>query len=373
MRKVKAAVMSAPGTIEIREFPYPEIEDGALVMKMELAGICGTDKHSYRGELKLYVGTEIETEFRYPVIPGHENVGTVAEIGGEGRTDYYGRELKVGDRIVMCPDVICGNCLYCRDAVGYGFPWCENKENYGVTLTCEEPPHLFGGWSEYLYVMPDVFVYKVPDGLSPERAVLAEFMSVFYGLDKTGDTVVVQGVGPLGICQVIKARILGAGKIIAVDPLANRLELARELGADYTVNVDEVPEVERIRMVKELTGGHGADLVVECAGVPQAVIEGMEMLRRGGKFIEIGNYVDLGDVPINPHRHLCTKSIRLIGVSNHPYGEVGPALDLMATHPLAAAVDRVVTHKFRLEDAEKALKKSMEPDAMKVVIAPQEG
>lgn len=372
MKKVKAAVMTAPGKIEIQEFPYPKVERGAMLLKMELSGICGTDKHSYRGELRLYVGTEIETEFRYPVIPGHENVGIVDEIGDGGRTDFYGRKLQVGDRIVMWPDVICGNCFYCRDKVGYGFPWCEKKENYGVTMMCDVPPYLFGGWSEYLYIKPEVFVYKVPDGLSPERAVLAELMSVFYDLDKVGDTVVIQGVGPLGLCQVIKARMLGAGRIIATDTFENRLKLAKELGADYTINVNDVPEKERIRIVKEITGGHGADLVVECAGIPQAVIEGIEMLRRGGRFIEMGNYVDMGDVSINPHRHLCTKSIRLTGVSNHPYGEMGPAMELMLRHPLAVCVDRVVSHKFRLQDTEKALKKSMEPDAMKVVIAPHE-
>ena len=369
-KKVKAAVLSGPGKIDIREFPYPAIKDDDFIMKMEIAGICGTDKHSYKGEMKLYAGTEIESDFQYPVIPGHENVGTVFEIGKKPRKDFYGEDLHIGDRIYMWPDVICGNCLYCRDAVNYGFPFCENKHSYGVTITCQNPPHLFGGWAEYMYITSDVFVYKIPDGMSLEKAVLPEFMSVFYDLDKVGDTVVVQGVGTLGLCQVIKARILGAGTIIAIDRSKYKLKLAKEFGADYTINIDEMEEKDRIKKVKDLTHGHGADMVVECAGVPQAIIEGIEMMRRGGQYIEMGSYVEMGTIPLNPHRHLCAKSIRLRGISNHPYLAVGPALKLIERYSNTINFEKIISHKFKLEDVKAAVEKSMEPDSMKVVIMP---
>lgn len=369
-KKARAAVLLAPGKIELRDFPYPKLEDDAFIMKMEMSGICGTDKHSYRGETKLYAGTETEADFRYPIIPGHENVGVVAELGKNGRTDFYGRKLKIGDRVTMWPDIICGNCYYCRDEVGYGFPWCEHKENYGVTLSCVDPPHLFGGWSEYMYITGPTFVYKIPDGVSNEVAMFAELMSVFYNLDKVGDTVVVQGVGPLGLCQAIKARILGAGTIVAIDSSEYKLNLAREFGADVAININNTTSEERIKKVKDLTHGHGADMVVECAGVPQAVVEGIEMLRRGGQYIEMGNYVEMGTVPLSAHKHLCTKSIRLTGVSNHPYTGMGPAMLMMEKQSKLYDFSKIISHKFKLEDVEAAVHKSMEPDSMKVVITP---
>lgn len=369
--KVRAAVLLAPGKIELRDFPYPKLEDDAFMLKMEMSGICGTDKHSYRGETKLYAGTETEADFRYPIIPGHENVGVVAEFGKNGRTDFYGEKLKVGDRVTMWPDIICGNCYYCRDEVGYGFPWCEHKENYGVTLSCVDPPHLFGGWSQYMYITGPTFVYKVPEALPLDMAILAELMSVFYGLDKVGDTVVVQGVGPLGLCQAIKARILGAGNIIVTDASQYKLDLALEFGADYALNINDTTSEERIRKVKELTGGHGADMVVECAGVPQAVVEGIEMLRRGGQYIEMGNYVEMGEVPMSAHKHLCTKAIRLTGISNHPYTGMGPAMKMMEKLQNRIDFSKVVSHRFKLDDVQEAMLTSMHPDSMKVVITPQ--
>ena len=366
---VKAAVLSAPEQIEVREFPKPTPRDGAFLLRMEMVGICGTDKHSYKGESKLYAGTEIESDINYPIIPGHEPVGVVAEMDGP-RKDYYGVDLKVGDRVYFWPDVICGCCPYCRDVAGYGFPWCEHTITYGVTMSCAEPPHLFGGWAEYVYITPQTFVYKVPEDLPVDVAVLAELMSVFYRLDETGDTVVVQGIGPLGLCQVAKAALMGAGDIVAVDHSPYRLELAKEFGATHTINVEEMPSTERIKFVKGLTGGRGADMVVEAAGVPQAVIEGIEMLRRGGQFIEMGNYVDMGEVPINPHRHLCAKAIRLFGVSNHPYKEIGPVLKWLRRHMRSVDFSRMISHRFALEQVKQALEVSMQLESMKVVLVP---
>ena len=368
-KMVKAAVMVKPGEIRIREFPYPSLEERGLLMRMEMSGICGTDKHSFRGGYKLYAGTKLEREFGYPIIPGHENVGIVEEIRDE-RKDYYGETLKVGDRIVMWPDVVCGTCFYCRDEIGYGFPWCENISTYGVDISCDKPPYLFGGWAEYMYILPKVFLYKVPEDVPPEMAVFSELMSFFYGLDNVGDTVVVQGVGPLGLCQVIKARAIGAGDIIAIDKSNYRLEMAATFGADYCLNVNDMSREERIQRVKELTHGRGAELVVECVGVPEVVPEGIEMLRKGGRYIEMGNYVDTGVTEINVHKHLCTKSIRLEGVSNHPYKGVGSALKYFHKYLDNVPVAKLISHRFKLPEAELAMKTSMTENSMKVVICP---
>ena len=230
MKKIRAAVLVAPGKYEIQEFDRPKLEDGALLMRIELSGICGTDKHTYQGETKQYAGTEAETDTPFPIIQGHENVGIVDEISPaiEESGDYYQEKIKVGDRIVMCPDMICGKCYYCTHVMGY--TWCTKSECYGNSFTSAKWPHLLGGWAEYMYLKPGTFFYKVPDTISPKVAVLAELMACAASLDKlqdfssypiegftTGDTVVVFGVGPLGLLHVAKLGMMGAGKVIVID------------------------------------------------------------------------------------------------------------------------------------------------------------
>lgn len=380
---IKAAVMTEPGRIEIRSYPYPKLERGAALIRMELSGICGTDKHTYLGETWQYAGSASERSTPFPIIPGHENVGIVEEIDDVGveSLEFNGARLRPGDRVTMCPDVICGRCWYCRNTFGY--PFCENVRGYGTGFSCAEPPHLFGGWAEYLYAMPGVFLYKVPEGIGPEVAVLTELFTVSYAVDRAkemyslanegfgaGDTVVVQGIGPMGLFCLIKARILGAGEIIAIDRSDYRLEMARAFSADHRLNLDETSSEERVDFVRSRTGGRGADLVVECAGVPEAVPEGLEMLRKGGTYIEAGNFVDVGGTEINIHRHLCSKNVRLFGVTNHPFTGYETSLRLMERYGSRFPFERIVTHRFPLKDAEVALKRSMALDTMKVVVEP---
>ena len=382
-RMSRAAVMVCPGAMEVREYPLPELVPGSMLMKMELSGVCGTDKHSFRGETKQYAGTDKETDVPFPLIPGHENVGIVAEITKEARTglEFEGQSLKEGDRVTMCPDVVCGKCWYCRHTDSY--PKCDNAWNYGTTVSCADPPHLFGGFSEYMYIAPETFVYKVPDGLSVQAAVLAEIMACTFNLDKarefsslpgegfrSGDAVVIQGVGPLGFVHLIKAQLMGAGQVVAIDKSQYRLNMARQFGADLVLNVTETTAEERIRAVRDLTGGRGADVAVECTGRPEPVPEGIEMLRKGGIYIETGNFVDTGSVTINVHKHLCARSIRIIGLSGHAATGYHPSLRQMQKYGHIFPFEKLVTHRYPLDRAAEAIKMAMSDDSMKVVIAP---
>ncbi|MBN1399564.1 MAG: zinc-binding dehydrogenase [Anaerolineae bacterium] len=379
----RAAVMVCPGRIEIQEFPLPEVEHGAILLRVEMCGICGTDKHTWRGETKQYAGTPAESDTPYPIIPGHEIIGEVVEVNDRAgpRLDFDGEPVRVGDRLALCPDVVCGTCYACRHTFAY--PWCENLKGYGNAFTCAEPPHLMGGWAEYLYVLPNAFVYHVPEALPTKVAVMAELMAVSYNLDKlkefstlsgeglaTGDTVVIQGAGPMGICHIIKARMLGAGDIIATDLSDDRLFLAEAFGADHTLNVAETTEQDRIAFVRALTHGRGADVVVECVGKAEVLVEGLEMLRKGGTYVEAGNFVETGSVAISPHRHLCAKNVRLIGMTNHPFTGYTPSLQMMQRTAHLFPYDRFVTHVYPLAQTEEALLRSMQPDTLKVVIAP---
>jgi threonine dehydrogenase-like Zn-dependent dehydrogenase len=381
-QSVFAATLVEPRHYEIREYPLPDPGPGCVLVKMEVSGICGTDKHTYQGYIGQYGGTGTPRPVPFPIIQGHENVGTIAAIGSHERyTDFEGVALRVGDRVIVGPNVSCGRCYYCR----HDFPYycCENTVDYGNNISAKDPPHLFGGWSQYLYVVPGSFLVKVPDELTSDIAVLTEIMAVTVGLDRAkqisafpnesfrfDDCVVVLGTGPLGMCFVMKARMLGAGTIVAVDLSPYRLDFAQKLGADHVINARKTTEKERLAQIRDLTHGRGADVVVECAGVPSAVREALEMLRLGGLLVEAGNFSDMGEISISPHRHLCAKNVRILGVGGEEPAAYGPSMRQMARYMRHYPLRGFVTHRFGLKQVEAAMKQSMAADSMKVVIDP---
>jgi L-iditol 2-dehydrogenase len=379
---VLAATLVQPGQYEVREYPLPEPQAGCVLVKMELSGICGTDKHTYQGYINQYAGIGDGKKIRFPIIQGHENVGTVSAIGGNGHyTDFEGLPLSIGDRVVVGANVSCGDCYYCRHDFPYYF--CQNMTDYGNNLSAADPPYLFGGWSQYMYIVPGSFLVRVPDDLPSEVAVLTEVMAVTVGLDRAkqmsafpsdaflfDDTVVVLGVGPLGMCFLMKARMLGAGTIIAFDLSDYRLEFAKRLGADHVLNVSHTSLADRLEFVRSLSNGRGADMVIETAGVPQAVREGLEIMRLGGLLVEAGNFSDLGEVAISPFRHLCSKSARILGVGGEEPASYGPSMRQMARYMRNYPLREFVSHRFPLRDVEAAVRKSIAPDSMKVTIAP---
>jgi threonine dehydrogenase-like Zn-dependent dehydrogenase len=377
-QSVLAATLVEPGRYELREYPLPDPEAGCVLVKMELSGICGTDKHTYQGFTTQYGDRKLE----FPIIQGHENVGTIAAIGGSASyRDFEGVPLRVGDRVVVGANVSCGHCYYCR----HDFPYycCENTTDYGNNLSAKNPPHLFGGWSQYIYIVPGSFLVKVPDDLPSEVAVLTEIFAVSVGLDRAkqisafpsesfrfDDTVVVLGVGPLGVCFLMKARMLGAGNIIAVDLSDYRLDFAKRLGADYILNASRTTKAERLQFIKDLTHGRGADMVIECAGVPPAVPEALEMLRMSGLLVEAGNFSDLGEISLSPHRHLCAKNARILSVGGEEPAAYGPSMRQMARYLKHYPLQEFVSHRYGLRDVEAAMQKSIDGKSMKVVLDP---
>ena len=381
--RVKAAVLTRPGNIETQYFAYPTLERGAAICKVLLAGVCGTDKHSFRGETVQYKGTANEIDLPLPIIQGHEIVMEIVELDGEGakNLEYSGQMLRVGDRVTICPDVVCGTCYYCKNFPTY--PWCDHlRFSYGNMRSCNDGHHLYGGFAQFLYVEPGTRLYKVPDGLPNEMAVLTEVLCVAYTLDKAkefsgfslegfnfNDTVVVQGCGPLGIAHIIKARMLGAGKIIATDLSEYKLDLARRFGADVTLNVSNTTEEERIASVMQETQGRGADLAVECTGRPEAFPEGLRYLRKAGLYLEPGNFVDCGGVTVNVHE-ICSKNLRIVGMSNHAHNGYQQTMEMMLRTRDQFPWPDYISHVFSLDEAQKAVETSMSDQSMKVLIDP---
>jgi len=379
-KTVGAAVMVAPGKVEYQQVPYPDhLEPGAMIVKMEMSGICGTDKHAFKGETTLYGGTETEQDMVFPSIHGHENSGIVVEMNGKGEDiEYSGKPLKVGDRITNCPNVICGHCWYCRSI--HGYPYCANHEGIGMTYYSDRFPYIVGGWAEYMYLPPNSWIYKVPEYLPVEYAALSELFVVTALLDRGkeyaayggkgfhfDDCVVVQGAGPIGMLMVAKARMLGAGKIIALDTFPKKLKLAEKFGADVTFNVSEIDDQALVEAIRAETEGRGADVVVETVGTPDVVRVGLEMLRRGGMYLETGNFADTGEVSLNIHRHIAAKNVLIYGNTNHPHDGYYAAFDMMWRNRDRFPFEKLITHRFKLQQAQEAVDKSFDEDALKVV------
>ena len=375
---VTAATLVAPFDLRIQQYPKPDVlEAGAVLLAMRASGICGTDKHTYRGETEQYAGTEHASSTPFPIIQGHENVGVVEAIGDGGAHTYDGSPLAVGDRVVPAPNRACGKCRFCIDDFPYYF--CRNLENYGNSLSSSIAPHLFGGFSEYLYLLPNTPVFRIPDGLPDDVAVLTELFAVTHSLElarkmprpsgfRQGDSVAVVGVGPVGVVHAAKASLMGAGRVIGIDQFSARLDIASDLGATDCMVVPEDP-AEMTSAVRELVPG-GVDLVVDATGHPSSFGPAMSLLRDGGTFLEVGAFVDLGPVDLNP-ADLLGRNLTLVGVAGEDARCYDATLGMLAEHHERVPFHHAVTHHFDVGDANEAMQTALGAgDAMKVVITP---
>ncbi len=376
---VLAAKLVGPGNLLVQDFPYTKPSVDALTLKVEMCGICGTDKHTFRGENSQYGGKVLQ----YPIIPGHEILGRILEIGprDEPLVDFYGSVLREGDRVVVLPNIGCGKCYFCK----HGFPpyYCPDTLDYGNLLNCSKAPFLFGGWSEVMYLVPNTTLFKVPESIPPEIAVLTEVFAVTASLEKAkefstvsnegfrfGDTVLVQGAGPIGMAHLVKAQMLGAGQVIVVDKSDYRLSLAKSLGADYVFNIEELGFEQVFKNILELTNGLGVDVAVECAGVPEAVVQGLEFLRVGGMYLVVGVFVSMGNISFDPHRLILAKNARIIGVGGDGSTSYGPSIKLLEKWSKILPLDKIVTHRFPISEAGAAIQQALDLNSCKVVFEP---
>ena len=375
-----AAVMEAPGRIALREFDVPDPEPGVVVIAMHLSGICGTDKHTFRGESKQYAGTAHERDLEYPLICGHENVGTVVATGGPA-FDTNGVELKEGDRVVPGANVPCGSCYYCLNSYPYYF--CQHLEDYGNSLNVGRAPSLFGGWSQYMYLLPRTPIFRVPDELPDEVAVITEVMAVTHGVDKgiavlglqggsrSGFSVAVLGTGPLGLCHLIKSRMLGAGMVIATDVLPGRLQFADQFGVDLALDASATDAAQRTEAVLDATHGRGVDLVLDCSGVPSTFTEALRAVRTGGVVVEAGAFVDMGPVQMNPNSDICTRNIAVLGIGGELATEYEPSMRLMTANLDRYPLTKITTHILPMDRAQEAVMLAQSGEAMQVAVDPR--
>jgi L-iditol 2-dehydrogenase len=338
----KSAILDGPdGSFVVAEADVPDPDPNGLLVRQELCGICGTDAYVYRGGLPGVT---------FPIVLGHETVGVVEQLGANVHEDSTGRPLTAGDRVYVQPGMSCRQCLYC--VVHQQPTLCLKRRGYGFRPLKDAPPDFQGGFSQYLNLVPGSTYLKMET--DAETAVVLEPLTI--GLHQVsrvsmpvGSTAVIQGAGAIGILTLVAAREAGALRTIVVGAPDSRLELARTFGADLTISIDDVPDPdERVRMVREETpGGYGADVVFECTGVPASLPEGLDMLRRGGTYVEAGHYTDHGDVALNPFRHMVHKQITLVAVwgADTPHFVAGRALIESGKYPFAD----LVSHRLPLD------------------------
>ncbi len=282
--------------MELVDYDVPEPGPDEVLVRVSLAGICGSDLHMWRGEMSWFQ--------RAPGIQGHEMTGRIARLGADRSHDSLGRPLREGDRVAYAYFIPCGQCWACL----HGVTACPNRYRTRIERTADDPPHFLGAFAEYYLLKANQWIFRVPDDLPDELVapVNCALSQVVYGLSKIGvrlgDTVVIQGAGGLGIYACGVAKDMGAGQVVAIDAVPERLELARQFGADDVINLKDVgSKAARVERIKDLTEGVGADVCVELVGIAGVVQEGLEMLRVGGRYLWIGNIVAGSAAEIVPH------------------------------------------------------------------------
>jgi len=367
MPTARAAVLeqfNAP--LQIRHFEIPlRPEPGAALVRTEMAGICGTDVHLWKGELPISL----------PIILGHETVGRIEQLGDGLEHDWTGAPLQGGDRVTWTSSTPCGACYYCNEKRQP--TRCAQRRAYGIGYRCDQSPHFLGGYGELHYLKPRASIFKLPDELSTESVIGAgcALNTAIHGVERTGiawrDTVVIQGTGPVGLAALAVAKSAGAGRSIVIGGPMHRLEMARRFGADHILSLDEFAEpAARIEAVRALTGGYGADAVLECVGQPGAVVEGMEMCRDGGKYLVLGHYCDAGPVKWNPHV-VTRKQLTVVGSWAYEARHLRGAIEFLRSTQSLYPFAEMVTHRFLLEQANEALATTASWRSAKSVIVPQ--
>ena len=357
--KGRAATWRGYGNpIVIEEFDVPDPEPGAILVKITLGGICGSDLHGWRGDNRGAPPRPGVTGGTRTM--GHEMTGIVAKLGAGVTTDSLGRPLKEGDRLCYMQLFPCYHCYMCSRGE---YNVCPNRKFGGGPAG--EFPYFTGAFGDYFYLPPRHWAWKTPDELPDEVIVPVNCAmgTVTQGLTTVGvhegDYIVIQGVGGLGLSAAAMARDMGADKIIAIDQQEKRLELAVEFGATDTININEFDSPEaRVARVREITRLHGgADMVVEVAGIPALLLEGVEMLNQLGTFLEIGNLVP-GTVDFAPRSLLGGRGKRIVGTAMYKPSILPRILDFLIRNQGRYPFDKLVSHKFALADINEAFEQA---------------
>lgn len=343
---MKALLLSEYKELNVTDFDKPEVGAKDVLVQVKACGICGSDIHGYDGSS----GRRIP-----PLVMGHEAAGVVAEVG-DGVTAF-----KPGDHVTFDSTVSCGECYFCRRG---NINLCDNRMVLGVS--CGEYRR-HGAFAEYVSV-PQHICYRLPNDLPFEHAAMIEAVSVaVHAANRTpvtlGDTAVVVGSGMIGLLAIQAIRLAGCSQVIAVDLDAGRLQKAKQLGADVGLKADEVDVPEEVR---KLTGGRGADVVLEVVGATATIKTAIESARKGGSITLVGNLSPNVEMPL---QSIVTRELSVYGTCASS-GEYPACIDLLASG--AIRVDDMITATASLSEGVDWFARlyAGEPGAMKVILEP---
>jgi 2-desacetyl-2-hydroxyethyl bacteriochlorophyllide A dehydrogenase len=344
---MRAVTFQAPGVVTVEERPAPEpVDPRDAVVRIEASGVCGSDLHIYHGRVQIEPGFTI----------GHEYVGTVVAVG-----DAVSR-VAVGDRVLGCFHTACGECWFCRRGL---YHRCLHSRTFGHGATLGS----LQGTQAEMALIPhaDLVLRKVPEGMPDEVALFAGdvmgtgFHAVTASGLEPGDTAVVLGLGPVGLCAVQVARAAGAAKVLAIDTVSERLDVARSFGAEPVHLQDQDPRAA----VRDATEGRGADVCIDAVGDPRALEMAVRLTRACGSVQCIGVYAERAEV----HMGLVwLKAITLRGGQANVLAHVDSVLAMMAAGVLDPSP--LVTHHMSLDEAAEAYAVYDRREALKIILTP---
>lgn len=369
----RAIVVDGDGRIEQRDVEVPDVGDGELLLRVELTGICGSDVHMRAGGMDL----------AFPVVPGHELSGVVEELGVNVETDAAGEPLAEGDSVTVVPGYNVGDDWYTRHVPNHPLA-CSERNVYGFRGV-EDYPHVHGGMSQYLVVEADAFAYRLPDDVPTELGAVVEPLSVGqhavelayapgvpwsregFGI---GQSVCVQGAGPIGLLAAATASHAGAGEVIVLDLVEERLDLAEEFGATHTVKVDDDGDfVDEVRAVSP--SDDGADVVIEAVGHPSALEQSIDLARSGGTVVEVGHYAYNGEASIDPSR-IIHRELTLKGSLAYPPTQFETAISMLQDTRDEFPYADLFNYRVGLDDAEDAYDAQQSGEAYRATVHPWE-
>ena len=362
-KTARVAMLTALEHYDIKEFPIPELGDGDILVKVEGCGVCGTDAHEFKRDPFGLI----------PVVLGHEGTGEIVKMGKNVKIDSAGKELKVGDKVVTCiifkddPDITMYDL---------------NKQNVGGAdvygLLPDDDIHLNGWFSDYNVIRERSTVFNVSD-LDLKSRILIEPCAVLIlaverakttGILRFNSRVVVQGCGPIGLICIAVLRTMGIENIVAVDGEQKRLDFAKKMGAERSVNFKDFKGIEALADgVKAAFDGHPADFAFQCTGSPVAHANIYKFIRNGGGLCELGFFINGGDATINPHFDLCSKEITLVGSWVYTLRDYATTFDfLKRAKGIGLPMDDLITHEFPLDQINEAHQTNLKMEGLKIAI-----
>ena len=354
--------LNGPRDLEFREYPVPEPGPDAVVTEVVRTNVCGSELHVWTGDHPLA-----------DCVLGHEAVCRVTALGENVDTDSAGRPVAEGDLVAPVYFQTCGACDRCRRGEFYR---CANDYEH-AGKSPDAWPHFHAPWGTHYYIYPDNHFYKLPDALAsrPEVAAAANcaLSQVMFGIDRVGveygETVVVQGAGGLGLNATAVATEYGAETIV-VDGVDDRLDQARAFGADHVIDFREADTADaRAERVEAITDGVGADVGIEVAGVPEAFVEGVELLRTGGRYLEMGNVRPGHEVAFDPGT-LTRKSIDVTTAVEYDPWTLYDALAFLAATVDEYPYEGLVDAEYPLSEVREALERSEDRDVTRAALVP---